>query len=125
MKRNLLEILSSGLFVFLIIQLLDAYGQIIWALIENWTGELITGVILCALFGAIFSLGSGVKLSNFTVGVSASFLIWAVHHEITTSAFYQIHYESSILVLSGFVVGAGVVETAERLGLLQRSAVFQ
>lgn len=126
MKRHLIEILGSGLFVYLTVNLLE--GRVIWTLIQNWTrglGFMAAVVIVFALFGAIFSLGAGVKLRNFVVGAFASFFTWAVYYEATTSPFYRVDYGSAIIILIGFVLGAVVVESAERRGHLQRFAVFQ
>ncbi len=129
MRKSLLEILGSGLFVFLTTYLLQVHGRGVWTAIESWTGELVlmgTFVLVCALFGALFSWATGVRLRNFAVGGFAFVLTFIVFLESTGGPFDSpVHIVLNALFLIGFVLGAGIVERADRRGLLSRAVVFR
>ena len=128
MRRHIAEILSSGLFVFLATYVLQIHGQSIWTLVENWAGELVLMgllVAVCASLGAVFSAVTGVRFWDFVIGGIAYYLTMLVYLEVTAGPFDSpVHILINILFLIGFGLGVGVVEIAERRGVMHRLELF-
>jgi len=128
MSRTISIILGSAAFIFVVTYLVWITGEPLWSWVYPWigtySGELVMIMFLaliCAFSGAIFSFFTGVQTRYFVTGGLLSYLVWWFYLEATAGPFDSpVHIILGIFLLTGFGVGAGLVEGAERRDILHR-----
>ncbi|MFC4438153.1 MULTISPECIES: MFS transporter [Natrialbaceae] len=122
MNRNVRETLIGGLFVFVVTYLLFVPGDPLWGILSDRVGELgmILGIIgICAACGAAFAALAGVRLQFLLAGGAAVYTLWLIYLEAAAGPFDSpVHLYIGAFLLTGFALGAGLVEKARRHDVL-------
>ncbi|WP_222918661.1 MFS transporter [Natrinema sp. SYSU A 869] len=122
------EILASGLFVFAVTYLLLIPGRGLWAVLvdRSESAFFASSLATCTIFGGAFSALTGARVTRFVGGGFLVYALWLVYREVTAGPFDSpAHIIVGIVYLIGFGIGAGLVEGAERAGLVRRIPVFE
>ncbi|WP_187432983.1 MFS transporter [Natronococcus pandeyae] len=119
---------ASGIFALVVTYLLFEPGRPLWGWIIDWIGThsgepvaMFFLVGLYALFGAVFSLLTGVRFDNFVAGGFLAYIALVTYLEAVAGPFDSpVHLFLGLFFLFGFGFGAKLAEGAEQRGVLRR-----
>jgi hypothetical protein len=113
-KEGIQQAAAGGLFVFVVSYLLVVPGNPYWGLVTDRFGEsgLIIGLIaVCVVCGAVFAALTGVRFQFLLAGGAVVYTLWLFYLEASAGPFdSSVHIILGALLLTGFVVGAALVE---------------